>query len=247
LGMARATYLAPGIAWARPAVGAAAELAVFALIAVRLRRGWRAAGSDHDVLARIETAAREIVPGRRAAAILAGEIAVFYYAFACWRQRPDAPAGSRAFSIHGQSGVAALFGMLAGVSAIEAALVHLVVMRWSVTAAWVLTGLSVYGMVWLIAAARAFVMLPVLVHAGELVARGGMIWTVRVPLETIRAVESGAGQCDLKLPLAAEPNVVLRLAGPVTAHGMYGMTRRISSLALAVDDRNGFARALHDI
>jgi hypothetical protein len=248
LGLVRATYLAPGIAGARPALGAVAELAVVALIAVRVRRGLRAAGGDSDVLARIGAAAREIVPSKSVAAILASEIAVFYFAFASWKQRPHAPAGSRAFSIHEQSGVAALFGMLAGVSVIEAALVHLVVTRWSVAAAWVLTALSVYGMVWLVAIARSFVLRPVLVQAGELVARGGMMWTVRVPLAAICAVDPGASQHDLKLPPASEPNVVLRLAKPVTAQGMYGMTRRVSILALAIDDRNGFVRALqHEI
>ena len=248
LGLVRATYLAPGIAWARPAVGAAAEVAVVALIAVRVRRGWRTAGGEGDVLARIETAAREIVPARRVAAILASEIAVFYYAFASWRKGPDAPAGSQGFSIHEQSGVSALFGLLAGVSVMEAGLVHLVVMRWSVVGAWALTGFSVYGMVWLIAMARAFAVRPVLVRGGELVARSGMMWTVRVPLAAIRAMESGGAGYDLKLPPACEPNVILRLAEPVTAHGMYGMTRRISSLALAVDDRGGLVRALqHEI
>ena len=210
----RATYLAPGIAWARPAVGAAAELAVVALIAVRLRRGLRAAGSRSRLLARIEAAAREIVPSRRVAAILASEIAVFYYAFASWKQRRTC-RGSRAFSIHEQSGVAALFGMLAGVSVMEAALVHLVVMRWSVAAAWVLSALSIYGMVWLVAMARAFVLRPVLVQEGELVARSGMMWTVRVPLADDR--RGGIGRrrnFDMKLPPASEPNVVLRLAGP---------------------------------
>jgi hypothetical protein len=39
LGLVRATYLAPQIAWTRPAVAASAELAVVARIALRLRRG----------------------------------------------------------------------------------------------------------------------------------------------------------------------------------------------------------------
>ena len=244
LGLVRATYLAPQIAWARPAVGAAAELTLIALIAIRVRRGLRAAAGDSDVLSRIEEAARAVVPSRRVAAVLAGEIAVFYFAFASWKQRPDAPAGSRAFSIHEQSGVAALFGALAGVSVIEAGLVHLVVMRWSAVAAWALTGLSVYGAIWLIAVARSFVLRPVLLGAHELVARGGIIWTIRIPLKTICSVDAVDARHDLKLPPASEANMVLRLSTPVTAHGMYGMTRRVSSVALAIDDRSGFEQAL---
>jgi hypothetical protein len=243
-GLLRATWLVPRIAAARPPVAAAAELAVIALIVVRLRRGFHAAGAARDALERIETAASAIVPWRPAAAVLAGEMAVFYYAFGAWWQRPHAPEGSRAFSIHQQSGVAALFGALAGAGLIEAGLVHLVVMRWSVVAAWVLSALSLYGTVWLIAAARSFPLRPVLLEPGELLARGGMIWTVRIPLAAIRAIESGVARYDLKLPAASHPNLVLRLAQPVTAHGMYGMTRQVASLALAIDDPAGFHRAL---
>ena len=162
LGMLRATYLAPGTGWARPAVAAGVELALAALIVGRVRRGLKAGGQSGDVLERMEAAALETVPSRRLAAVLASELAVFYYAFAAWRRAPHVPTGARAFSVHQQSGVAALFGVLAGVSVMEAALVHLIVMRWSAAAAWVLTALSGYGAVWLIgdgarvrAAARA--------------------------------------------------------------------------------------------
>jgi hypothetical protein len=203
---------------------------------------------ESDILARIGAAASEIVPSRRAASILASELAVLYFAFASWRQRSHTPAGSRAFSIHEQSGVADLFGMLAAVSVIEAVLVHLAVARWSATAAWILSAMSLYGMVWLLAMARAIRLRPVLLHEGDLIAHSGMLWTVRVPLTAIVAVESGLAESDMKLPPAVEPNVTLRFAAPVTAEGMYGMTKRITSLGLAIDDRRGFERALqHEI
>jgi hypothetical protein len=36
----------------------------------------------------------------------------------------------------------------------------------------------------------------------------------------------------------------LRLSESVEAQGMYGMRRRVASIALAVDDREGFLRAV---
>jgi hypothetical protein len=244
LGMLRATYLAPGTGWARPAVGAGVELALAALIVGRVRRGLKGSGQSGDVLERMEAAALETVSSRRLAAILASELAVFYYTFAAWRRPPHVPTGARAFSVHEQSGVAALFGVLAGVSVMEAALVHLVVMRWSAAAAWILTALSSYGAVWLIAMARAFVLRPVLVKGGELVVRGGMMWTARVPIRAIAAIESGAAKCGLQMPPACQPNVTLRLSEAVAARGIYGMTRHVLSIGLAVDDRDGFVKSL---
>uniref|UniRef100_Q02BH1 Uncharacterized protein n=1 Tax=Solibacter usitatus (strain Ellin6076) TaxID=234267 RepID=Q02BH1_SOLUE len=244
LAVVRATYLAPQIAWTRPAVAASAELAMVVLIALRLRRGLRAAEADPDILARIAAAAREIVPSTKVSAVLAGEIAVFYYAFASWKQRPHAPEGSRAFSIHQQSGVADLFTVLAGVSIIETVLVHLVVTRWSAAAAWTLSALSIYGTVWLVAMARSFILRPVLVSDTEMIARSGMLWTVRIPLAAISSVELGTAIYNMKLPPASQPNVVLQLLEPVTAHGICGMTRRISNLGLAIDDQTTFVRAI---
>jgi hypothetical protein len=195
------------------------------------------------VLERLESAARETVPSRRVAAILATEMAVFYYAFGAWRSKTDVPAGARAFSIHRQSGVAALFGVLAGVSVIEAVLVHLLVTRWSPVSAWVLTALSAYGTVWLVALSQSFLLRPVLVQNGIVLVRAGMMWTVPVPVASIAAVDRG-GQFEIKAPPACEPNVVLRLAEPVVARGMYGITRRVTTVGIAVDHREEFERAI---
>jgi len=85
LGALRATYLAPGTGWARPAVAGGVELALAALIVGRVRRGLKARGQADDVAERMEAAALEMVRSLRLAAILASELAVFYYAFAAWR------------------------------------------------------------------------------------------------------------------------------------------------------------------
>lgn len=238
LGLLRATWLAPGIAFTRPLVASAAEIAICALLLVRVRRGLRAA-HDGDLLDRIESAAREIVPSTRAASVLAGELAVFWYAFASWRSAPDIPSGARAFTLHRESGVATLFGFLAGISLMEAALLHLLVARWSVTAAWILTALSVYGAVWLIAVARSFSLRPVLVTDDELIVRAGLLWTVRIPRSQV-AIERPGGPSDLRVPLLADPNVVLRLAEPLVARDLYGMTRKVSTVAIGFDDPAAF-------
>src|SRR5689334_21286035 len=65
LGMLRATYLAPGTGWVRPAVSAGVDLVLAVLIVGRIRRGWKAGGQTGDVLERMEAAALETVPSRR--------------------------------------------------------------------------------------------------------------------------------------------------------------------------------------
>ena len=65
-------------------------------------------------------------------------------------------------------------------------------------------------------------------------------------LQAIAAIESGAAKCGLRVPPASQPNVALRLTEAVTARGMYGMTRQVTSIALAVDDRDGLVRTLSE-
>jgi hypothetical protein len=240
LGLLRATWIAPPIAFARPAVGAAVEIAIVAILVMRVRRGLRGTDSA-DVVERLEFAAREIVPVRRVAAILAAELAVFYYAFCSWRSKPDVRPDATAFTMHRQSGVAMLFGFLAGVSVMEAAVVHLAVSRWSAAFAWVLTGISIYGAIWLAALARSFPIRPVLVTEEELILRAGLLWSVRIP-RRIMTVERTGAACDLRVPLLAEPNLMLRLSEPVSACGIYGITRRVTSIGIALDDPAAFQR-----
>lgn len=243
LGLLRATYLAPGAAMARPAIAGAVEIAVTWILIARVCRGMRAAGGG-DLVERMERGAREIVPLDRAASVLAGELAVFWYAFASWRRTREVPPGARAFTLHEQSGAATLLGFLAGVSLMEAALVHLIIARWSVTVAWVLTAVSIYGAVWLGAVARSFRVRPMLVTENEVVVRAGLLWTVRIPRDAV-AIESAVSTYDLKVPLLAEPNVVLRLRTPRIAYGIYGLRRRVSTIAIQVDDASAFRSVLN--
>ena len=242
LGLLRATWLAPGVDAARPAVSAALEVAVVILVIGRVRRGARAAGGG-DLLERIERAAGEMVPSRRAAAILAGELAAFRYAFAGWRCAPEVPAGSWAFSMHRESGVALLFGFLAGVSVMEAVLVHLVVAQWSAPIAWTATAFSIYGAIWLTAVARSFALRPVVVSEEEVIVRAGLLWTVRIPRSSL-ARDGAAAVPELKLPPLADPKIFLIMAAPVTAHGLYGRMRSVSTIALSLDDPEAFRAAL---
>ena len=123
----------------------------------------------------------------------------------------------------------------------EAALVHLLIARWSVTAAWVLTVLSVYGAVWLVAVARSFSLRPVLLTDEELIVRAGLLWTVRVPRNQV-TIECPGDPCDLRVPMLADPNVILRLAEPTVARGLYGMTRKVATMAIGFDDPAAFTR-----
>ena len=70
----------------------------------------------------------------------------------------------------------AVVGVMLGLVAIEAFAVHLMMSRFSLPAACILTGPpSVYAIIWTVAEARAVVLNPLLVGNDELVARWGTL------------------------------------------------------------------------
>ena len=232
----RATYVAPGLAWTRPVIGSAADIAVVAFVVVRARRGWRAGAGESDILEKFRKAALEVVRVPVAAEAVATELALVWYAFCSWRAKPECPKDATAFSVHGRSSVGMLLAAIAGLSVIEGAITHALLMRWSLKAAWAVTLFGAYGTVWLIALSRSFRLRPAWLRDGELVLRNGVLWTLRIPLDRIESIATTGNEADLRMPPATDPNVWLRFSEGLVARKMYGIRRRVRSVAISVDD-----------
>jgi hypothetical protein len=144
--------------------------------------------------------------------------------------------------MHQETITGALFWTLAGLSAVEALVVHIVVRHWNQRAAWILTGLSAYAVVWMVAVARSLRLRPILLEHDSLTVRCGVLWTLRVPRPEVAGVRRHGFEAVFHLPPASEPNVVLEFHRPQEARSMYGLKRRVTSVALALDDPAGFMK-----
>jgi hypothetical protein len=181
-----------------------------------------------------------------AARTLRSEISVLRYAFASWWMEPDVPAGGRAFSMHQAGGVSGLFGLVAAAGVVEAGFTHLVVQRWSVPAAWVISALSVYGAVLLIALARAFSLRPIVVTPRSVLIRSGLLWSVEIAPENIAQVQrsgDGASGC-LRITGMSEANVFVLLRKDAFAEGFYGRRKTVSSIAISADQPQALMEAI---
>ena len=250
-GFASLQFAAPGQPSIVPLLGLAA-LVVEAGVAVRearrFSRGFRAAKAATDnPLDWFSGAFSALVRNERAARMAGLELTMWYYAAFSWRRAPHVPEGCRAFSSHRQSGYVAVVGVMLGL-AIEAFAVHLMVSRFSLPAACILTALSAYTIVWMVAEARAVVLNPLLVGNGELVARWGMLARERVPLGLIAWV----GECEPAVPrkerldLAAMGGraVWIELAEPLEVRGITGKRRIVRALKVSPDEPAAFKQAL---
>ena len=215
--------------------------------AVRVARGFRGRRAG-DVFESLRTSARETLGARLPAEVLAYEAATAYYAFSR-RPREAPPNGVTIFSHHRKIlyGTVVLGLSLAGL--VEIVPVHLLVHHfWSPIAAWVLTGLSVYGLLWLAGDYRAVVARPSLVDDDTLRLRVGLRWNTEIPRAAIRRIS----KLDPRQPeptgsyvratLLGRPHHLIELDRPIAVRGVYGWRRSVETIGVTVDDDAAFER-----
>jgi hypothetical protein len=229
----------PAVRW----LGIPLELWIVAQIVRRFRRIERGG----DVLSRIRTAASTLIPYQRLGEIVADEIAVFYYAFCSWRARPDARSNWQAFGYSEASGWGMFSTLLAIAVVVEGVPVHLLLQQWSGTAAWIMTALDFYALMWLIAIGRAARLRLILVSGETVLLRMGLMWEIEIPRELIVSCRrsgwpaKGRKQAGyLSTVVMNEPQWVIELSEPVIAKGLYGRLRMVTRIGIAVNEPGRF-------
>ena len=245
-GLLRASFLLPTGHLLKAALAGSCEAALAIFIGTRIYIAFRSAQSP-DVVEQLRQSARSIIPVARLADAVAFELAIIYYSLFSWRAKPHVPSGARALTLHRESGFAALLGILAVLSVVESALVHLVVQRWSIAAAWALTIVSLYGAVALVAIARSLVLRPVLLFDESIVIRCGLLWSIEIPAASISTVRRAMAPFPvrgtrgyLRATGGSDPKWIIELREAVTAEGMYGIRKRVTMVGLHLDSGQEF-------
>jgi len=225
-------------------IAAPLDLVTIALVARRVARIRRIDAGNNPV-DRIDRACAELFGDGRIARAVAFEIATIYYAFFGWHK--PAPRG---FTVHQRSGWGTIAGVFVFLIAIESVCAHLLVQLWSVKAAWIVTALDVYGVLWLLGDYQALRLRPTRIEDGVLLLSYGLRWRASIPLDAIASVESIGSEAEwkrdavLKIAMLDEPRLLIRFKTPQIAHGLAGLTRTIEAVAILADDDGGFADAM---
>ena len=225
------------------------EGALLVYLGLRVRRIARACRTSDlpDAVLRLREGVASVLGEGLPARLAAEEASTLRYLV-----RPPADRGSpgEAFSYHRRSGWGAMVVALSLAVAAEATAIHFLLAGWSLTAAWIVTALSVYGGLWLVADWRATRNRPLAVGDDGLLVRVGLRWTARVPAEAVasarraRPGEALDGERTLSTALPGPPDVVVELARPVAVAGPFGLDRTVTRLGLAVDEPDAFLAAL---
>jgi hypothetical protein len=239
-GLLRAAFAFPHVVPGGEWLAGAAECGLTAALIFGFRRQ-----SSGDPVERLRGALAGILPFETAERALAGEFSVLYYAFG-WTAKPHVPEGAEPFTVHRRSGFGDMVLCLGFAALMEILPMHLLLRRWSAVAAWTLTGLSLYGAVWLAGLYRSLDRRPGFAQPNAVVIRLGLFLTLRIPAGSVTSVSSigEARPGDLLIPRGAAPNLRVEFAEPLEAERLFGMRKPVASVALAADDPEGVTAAL---
>jgi hypothetical protein len=234
----------PLLAWVGQ-LAAGGEVLTMGYLAVRLRRVLRAYQTvrlqSADFIENLLAAGQPVL-GRLTEAVMP-EVAVLRYAvLGGWAQAEVGPADT-AFTTYQKSGFVAMLAAFGGLSMVEMAAAHLVVGHWYPRVALLLTGVSGYSLLWLLAHGQAVRCRPVLVSATSLQVRVGFVWRVSIAKAQLSSATLLAdvptptpGLLNAAKLLLTTPNLLLTLAEPQRVRGPYGLHRTVRQLAIYVDE-----------
>jgi hypothetical protein len=169
-----------------------------------------------------------------------------YYAFFIWRKHP---CKKNEFSYHRDSGTIALLSAFAFLILIETAAVHLIVARWSELTAWILTAMSLYSFIFLLAHIKATIHRPHVMGATEITLRNGLFGTASIPYNRIAAIEITSREPVAEgkhirrfFPFGNKENhnVMIQLDQSLDIEGFFGTTQLCDVLLLQIDNKSLF-------
>ncbi len=182
--------------------------------------------------------------------ILVTELSLPYYLlFGWWRSFTSSDPRNLVFSYHRKTGYSALLALFFGLIAIETVVLHILIQHWSPLVAWILTGLSIYSLVWLVGDYQAARLNPIVLSPDHLYIRTGLRWRVDVPLSNIRALRK-ATHADTQAPdylnaaVYGVAHYTLLLKEPMIVQGLLGIQKQVSNIGLIVDDEQRFLAEL---
>lgn len=223
-------------------VSAPLELVTIWMIAMRARAMRKRGVGESDPVARFTLVARELLGNELVAGAVAFEVATLWYAIFGWQQAEP----EEGHSFHRRNDWRTILACLVTLVAFESIGMHLLVMRWSATAAWIVTALDLYGILWLLGDYQALRLRRTTVTDDAIAIRCGIRWNVTIARADVASIDDITSEAQwkrrgvLKIAILDEPRVLVQLREPVVAHGPAGIRKRVEALALLPDDVDAF-------
>ncbi len=242
------SYLELFKTWMLPVV----EVSVLTYIIIKVRKARKKFKSlksqSPDFFTTLKATCQEILP-KKLVLPFATEVAVIYYGFIHWKRKRLA---ENEFSYHKNSGTPALMGAFIFVIAIETFVLHILLIDWSPVAAWTLTILSSYTAIQILGFSKSFAQRPISITNQTINLRYGLLSEVSIVRSNIDHIELSGRELNKEAderslsPIGEMEghNMILHLKEEATIRGLYGIKRKVNSIAIQVDDVHGLKSSL---
>lgn len=236
--------------WILPIV----ELSVLSYVIYNVRKGIKSYKQKKDLSIDFFTALKntcyEILPKNVVIPVVT-EIAVFYYGFIYWKKRE---LKENEFSYHKDSGTITLLIAIIFIVVIETVVLHILLIKWSSFAAWILTFLSIYSGIQIFGFVKSMLKRPISIENNTLFLRYGIMNETTINLKNIDNIEISSKDIELnketrKLSFLGElesHNIIIHLKEENELIGLYGIKRGYKNLALYVDDKVEFKNRINN-
>lgn len=236
--------------WILPIV----ELSVLLYVIYNVRKGIKSYKQKKDLSIDFFTALKntcyEILPKNVVIPVVT-EIAVFYYGFIYWKKRE---LKENEFSYHKDSGTITLLIAIIFIVVIETVVLHILLIKWSSFAAWILTFLSIYSGIQIFGFVKSMLKRPISIENNTLFLRYGIMNETTINLKNIDNIEISSKDIELnketrKLSFLGElesHNIIIHLKEENELIGLYGIKRGYKNLALYVDDKVEFKNRINN-
>jgi hypothetical protein len=178
--------------------------------------------------------------------VIASELAVLRYGLLFWKREKSVSSEYTSFSTHKESGYVAIWCILLIAVTVEVIAFHLLLMRWSNIAATIVTILSLYGVIFMIADLSAIIKRKILISGDQIILRTGLRWLVNTKLSNIGSVTKitndshSYGNCFKGGAIKSNSNLLITFKQPVEVEKLYGKSKIFDSILMCVDDFEGF-------
>ncbi|MBN2425596.1 MAG: hypothetical protein JXR46_14700 [Calditrichaceae bacterium] len=201
-----------------------------------------------DFVRNLYSAIESVFGKSKALYIAASEVFTFRYGLFFWKVKKEIFNGQKYFTTYKKTGVIGFTGVLTFIMLFETIVVHFFLWHWNKNVALVVTILTIYGIVFIIADIAAIIKRPIVFYQNKLYLRIGIRASAIIDPEKIEKVEIikrfNKSKEKIDCSLLRSPNILITLNEPVTVIGYYGYKRTADQIAFNIDNTTEFINEL---
>ncbi|WP_419699576.1 hypothetical protein [Mucilaginibacter sp. NFX135] len=184
--------------------------------------------------------------------VIASELAVLRYGLLCWRKERSGLQQSISFSTHKEAGYIAIWCVLVVAIMVEVTAIHLLLLKWSHIAAMVVTILSLYGVIFIVADLSAIIKRKVQISDDHILLQTGLRWRARTSLSNIGSIKKITNDYQSESLyfkggiIKTSGSLLISFKTPVQIDQLYGSGKQFNTILMNIDNYDAFANTLRD-